>query len=630
MDSQTKKIYFLIQQCITTRKVRFKKHDLLESESLLATGVLKTIEGVPDEVELNKNSVLFNKALLIIAEEKLGRGVPQDIVEAFGFVDGFQEKLKEENGIAKNVVNAYDELIKGLKAYVLFRLKADGVNIKEYYINELKPRGKRPNEMFLFEQHLYDFLMYADFSVDEIWQICSHTLASDDAFYVNEFAREVPSCNFELAKDLYHLASSADQPENTFFVSNLLTGLQNNGLEGVFEKAFDLYPKHPQQSYQVLVSLKKLSEKQNQKLYEHVLADSSENLTGHKTQALCKLIGDPDVSDELRKKCFDLIIEYLKSATKDVATSAFRTMNFSLKGHEAEKYQMLHIYLDNTKNISVLDDFFYRFENPEYLFHLIKMSYRAGWRRGSIHKFENAIFHFWNKDATKTESHILELFKPEDKFGMLPVEIIMTGRFGALPIDLLKLKTEQEQAKAIDSITLFPHSYDRWLPIILPLRDSAFSKVVAFLQIKLTELILEAYHNSLYKDIKKMLNQSKNDKAFLKPLKAALKKYKESVSEKETINDLNPYENERELMNLYYGLEHEKKTKTINEINENPTGLLAAIGNRTIIARGNSWKQELEEHVTPLGKVETSVVLDARLFKNPDLHEFILNTYDKK
>lgn len=258
------------------------------------------------------------------------------------------------------------------------------------------------------------------------------------------------------------------------------------------------------------------------------------------------------------------------------------------------------------------------------------MFYKAGWQRGSINRFESSIFHFWNNDTQETEKHILELFRPEDKFGMLPVEIIMTGSFGALPIDLLKLKTKQQQAKAIEAITLFPHTFDRLLPLVLPLRQSPHPEVVKFLQIKLSELIYDAYHKSLLDDIENLLNDSKDDKSFIKPLKVTLKHYETIVSKKKSINDLNPYENERDLMDLYYSLEHENRAKMMQDMNENPKGFLAAVGKSTIIVRGNSWKQELEDKVMPLGKVESSFILDARLFKNPDLQEYILNTYDKR
>lgn len=620
----------LIEKCISTQKIEFLKEETDNYSLLLERKIILRMQSKPESIELNPNSIEFNKSLLGLAEIKLERKTPKSIVEAFGFIEKFQERLKEENGIAKNVVNGYGKLIKGLQGYILFKLNSAGFDVKEYFLRILKPKGKRENELFLFEQHLYRFLPYSKYSAKEIWEICQKTLASDDRYYVDEFGRNLASNNFDLAKDIYSIAVKSEQPNDTFFIASLLIGLQNNGFDGVFEKAFELQKNHPQQGYHVLNSLKDLSDEQNNSIFQLAHNDNLPESVGNKTQVICGLIDNPKVNEELRGDCFNLITTYLQQENKEVVKIVFHRIIYNLKSFEAKKYKLLHIYLENTQDISVIESFFYNYENPEYLFHLMKMFYKAGWQRGSINRFESSIFHFWNNNTQETEKHILELFRPEDKFGMLPVEIIMTGSFGALPIDLLKLETKQQQAKAIEAITLFPHTFDRLLPIVLPLRQSTYPEVVKFLQIKLSELIYDAYHKSLLDDIENLLDESKEDKGFLRPLKEAYKNYKSIVSKKKSINDLNPYENERDLMDLYYSLEHENRAKMMQDINENPKGILAAVGKSKIIVRGNSWKQELEDKVMPLGKVESSFILDARLFKNPDLQEYILNTYDKR
>lgn len=625
-----RQINTLIQKCINTKKIEFPKVETANCGLLLKKEIVLQMESNLEFIKLNPNSIEFNEALLKEAEVKLEREMPKNIVGAFGFVEDFQEKLKEEIGIAKNVINGYGSLIKGLQGYILHRLHSDGFDVKGYFLDKLKPKGEREKELFLFEQHLYRFLPYSKYSAKEIWEICQRTLTSDDRYYVDEFARKLPSNNFDLAKNIYSIAIRSEQPNDTFFIASLLIGLHNNGLEGVFEKAFELQNKHPQQGYHVLNSLKNLSDEQNNSIFELVHNDHLPESIGSKTHVICGLIDNPKVSEELRKGCFNLIATYLQQENKELVKIAFHRIIYNLKSFEAEKYKLLHIYLENTQDISVIESFFYNYENPEHLFHLMKMFYLAGWQRGSINRFESSIFHFWNNNIQETEKHILELFKPEDKFGLLPVEIIMTGSFGALPIDLLKLDTKQEQAKAIEAITLFPHTFDKLLPIVLPLRRSPYPEVVKFLQIKLSELIYDAYHRSLLDDIENLLDESKEDKAFVRPLREAHKNYESIVSKKKSINDLNPYENERDLMDLYYSLEHENRAKMMQDINENPNGILAAVGKRTIIVRGNSWKQELEDKVMPLGKVESSFILDARLFKNPDLQEYILNTYDKR
>lgn len=629
MDKNTEYIDGFIQKCIGSNKILFDKKEIAGIPVLKALGVIDKAKDAPDKYELNPSSTSFNAQLLVIAEELLGRKTPGTLVAAFKFVEDFQEKLKEENGIASNVINAYNKLISALKAYTLYHLTATGFDVKSYYLDELRPRGDRENELFLFERSLYDFLPFSGYSAQDVWDICQKTLFSDDPFYVRDFAIRLPAVNFELAEEIYNLACEFEQPEKTSFVANLLIGLHNNGLKGVFNTALRLHKKHPRQGYQVLSSLKNLTTKQNQILFRHLKKDSSDNVIAAKTQVLCALINNPSVGKKLRKDAFDMMGSYLQLENRNIVMASFNTLIYALPGHEEEKYGLLQVYLNNTSDFTILDSFFYRFDNPDYLFHFIKMCYTAGWVRGSIQRFENAIFHFWDKDPSKTEQIILDLFHPNKKLGMLPVEIIMTGRFAALPVDLLKLKTKQEQAKAVEAITLYPHSYDRWLPMVMSLRNSPYPRVVKFLQVKLANLISEAYSGSFLDDIQNLLVKSKFDREFAKPLKAAQISYEKKIVAKRAVKDLNPYENERDLMNLYYGLERENRTRSINDTNENPKGFLSA-ARQVIIVRGNSWKRELDNKVDPLGKVETSLTLDARLFKNPELHEFTLNTYDKK
>ncbi|WP_257984639.1 hypothetical protein [Psychroflexus sp. MES1-P1E] len=40
---------------------------------------------------------------------------------------------KLDNGIAKNVINGYGKLIKGLQGYILYRLNSVGFGVKEFF-----------------------------------------------------------------------------------------------------------------------------------------------------------------------------------------------------------------------------------------------------------------------------------------------------------------------------------------------------------------------------------------------------------------------------------------------------------------------------------------------------------------
>src|SRR5680860_255489 len=117
MEKNTEIIRDFIRKLIASKSTSFFEKDLQGISVLKGLGIIHQVKEGFDKYELNPNSTSLNKQLLLFAEEKLGRKTPVTLVAAFRWVDDFQESLKEENGVAKNVINAYNDLINNLKAY---------------------------------------------------------------------------------------------------------------------------------------------------------------------------------------------------------------------------------------------------------------------------------------------------------------------------------------------------------------------------------------------------------------------------------------------------------------------------------------------------------------------------------
>lgn len=128
--------------------------------------------------------------------------------------------------------------------------------------------------------------------------------------------------------------------------------------------------------------------------------------------------------------------------------------------------------------------------------------------------------------------------------------------------------------------------------------------------------------------VRKLNPEIKKKTAFLKPIKQSLELYKEIKELKYKNNDLNPYYNEKSLMDLYYSLENENRAKMMESVRNNPSGI-SSLFKSTSIIRGNSWKFEHEENVMPLGKVESQMYIDTRVYKNPELYEYQLERFNK-
>jgi hypothetical protein len=344
-----------------------------------------------------------------------------------------------------------------------------------------------------------------------------------------------------------------------------------------------------------------------------------------KSLLFCMLIENDKSSSDIKKKCFEEIIGLLKSEDHKIADAVFQNVQYNLDNHEHEKYSLLQIYLNNTKNFNVINYFFYNFKNPKYLFHILIRNYDVSGFRGSIDLFKSSLNHFLDTNKEETEEQILNLFNFR-KYSLLAVKIILSDHSGVYSVDLLKLLKQEAQLFAIDSICNYPHSIDDLLPLLLKLKESKFKEVKDYLQTKLAELIFEVYHESLLDLIKKNLTNSKKDKNFLIPLQKALDEYYKMRESKATIKDLDPRENERNLMDLYYRLEHENQAKMMKSRDKNENSFLSMMKNM-IIVRGRAWKNDDSEDILPLGLIESSMMIDTRAYKNPTVYEQNLENF---
>jgi hypothetical protein len=362
------------------------------------------------------------------------------------------------------------------------------------------------------------------------------------------------------------------------------------------------------------------SKEELEDIYESVSTISSEDIeiAHQKSFLLCKIIENKNSAKELTDLCFRRLIPMLESTNHELADSVFDNIHYSLEGFEHKKYGLLHIYLNNTRKISILDDFFYHFKDPKYVFDVLVRSYEAQGFRLTIDNLSNTISHFWSTARSATENHIRDLFSHE-QFGMLAVKIMVSGYNHPYPIDLLQLNTKEQQLIAIKCICNYPHSIDKLLPIVLVLRNSTHKEVAVFLQTKLSELIFNGYHSSLLQLVEKNITKSTADKKFIAPLVKSSRDYENMKEFKNSVQDLSPWENERNLIDLYYRLEHETQA-TMMKDNRNDKSFLSMLKNTTIV-RGNAWKHEDDDTVAPLHLIQSSIMVDSRAYKNPIAYE---------
>lgn len=602
-----------------TPKRQYEKDEIPQYKILVEHEVLYVDTVYNDILGINSTSITLLDAILKIAEIKTNKKLPLELSEAFIFIKEFENNLREE--YKPQFHNSYDLIMKKFRPYVLSILYKQGVKIKDF-LSSLD-NEERENHLFSFERSFFDFLPTSNYSEKEIFEICNqlnNKFAEHDLilFLRNTFEKD---SNFGNKLLKYALKNNVKMR----FTSDLLIGAYNSKNLSSLEEIINLKDKNLIECLFVLGRLnfhKELDVEKTFNLIENIELENIE-LARNQSYLLRNILENEFTKDVIKQKSFKLYVDFIEFGTDDIRESVFQDIHF-IENHEAEKYELLHHYLAKGGNFGVLKGFFYNFNEPRYVFDLMRRLFNITPNfRFSIDLFEDGITHVWNTNILQTEEQILNLFKQHPAFGILALKVILCSHFNILFVDLLKLEKPDYQINAINNICKYPHSFDNLLPLILPLRNSKFKNVREHLQNLLAEKVFLSYHDTIHNQIKDAIGTSKKDKEFLQPISKALNDYHNLKKSKESINDLNPYENERDLMDLYYRLEHEEQAKAMKRVDKGKGTFLESIKSN-IIVRGNSFRFD-EREPTRLAKIESKMLIDGSSYLNPDLYEHNLN-----
>ncbi|PHQ27781.1 hypothetical protein [Leeuwenhoekiella nanhaiensis] len=613
-------IYNFVKLYLKAQKLQYSKKEIPQHGLLISKGILYEVKENKNDLEFEKDSINLQKVVLEVAENKLKTSLPKDVSKAFKFIDDFEDLLKKEYD-CERVINSFSTLIMGLRGYVLLTLYNRGVDVKSFILNI--DAEKRGYSLAYLEEVFFNYLIHYDYSEEEFFEIFLRLWNDNQRNYsVRKGLCKLPSKDLTKSKELLKYANQ--KIENLEMLSELLIGLYNEGETSILKQIYTIKGKDNILFLHILsrINFKNAEDVDESFTQLGELAYQDILLARQQSLLLSNIIKNRNSTKNIKESAFKYWQEFLKNGENEILEQVFRDIYF-LNGYEKEKYDLLHIYLNKTKNFIVIKDFFsYSFHDPAYVFDIMMRFYNAKPDyRFSMELFENGIRHFWNTNQDETEKLILDLFKHGNTLGVLGVKTIFTAYLGIFQVDLTKLKKVEHQVTAIDSICRHPHSFDKLLPLILPLRNSKFNDVRNHLQKNLAFKVFKTYHQSLYEQIKDMLGNGKEDKDFLEPIKNALDDYEKLKELKESIDDLNPFQNERHLMDLYHRLKREAQAKMMRSINQ---GTFMQMAKNTIIVRGNSWMIR-EGEITPLNRIESKIQIDGDSYLNPDLFEHKLN-----
>ena len=595
--------------------------EIKEAETLLIKEIVLKTDN-PSFLKLNPNSFDFNRILINQIESETGKKTSSGINESFKLIDSFFESKKKKYGYS-NFLNAYSEIEDGIKIYLIVIYFDNGTDIIAYY-DSLKRKEQLKIHTEIFEalvildipfEILLNFLLkhVEKYSI-EIISFCTN-LCNKNPQKAKAFFEYVNALKYN--KKYFHILSRVSielyPNDNEFYYQNTTILLSKDSTLGYFILGRLKYA-----SIDHIVDCFRLSEKVNiQKEINGLL----------QIPYLYKsLIENEFTPNYIKESCFKKFEELFLKGNDDLKNEIFR-ISSGIKGYEERRYSLLFkTYLSSSENyFNRISQYFREFENPQYFFHLLGnlclISARNN-KRFDVTIFDEAFKRFWRKYKIETNEELLRLLTYDNPSLRLPavdlIRSLQKSEFAT--INLAIINNETSQLRALEALIYSSYyNIEKLLDLILSLSKSSYPSVIEYLQKKLAELIYYAYNDFLYDLIKDRIN----DTIFLKPLLEALLNYHNMCDKKNNINDLNPLENEKEYINLYYRLEKEQMQKMMRNSHKNT--FLETVKS-SIIVRGNSWKIG-DNEISALGKFESSMSIDKSMYKNPDLSDYKKNNF---
>lgn len=609
----------LIKLHLREGKNTYSDDQIMDSELLLSNSVLILDDGTQHNFSINMEALPFRQGLVRYIEKESQLQLPSDLREAFQYALSFEKKWHNNTGAPA----AYQlkQFWLSMRCHILsIRDNACSAFLLFKEINNVEKENtflKKYNEAYFL------YLSSSGYTVKTLFESLATGYLQKNyripaAGFITTLANREPVS----ALFIYEYGLANDITDIPRLASAILTAISYSMFDTALKEAKALSHRHPLDALETLAYISITTSEQCSDVFNlaTAIAVNNKEEANAQSQALCNLIEHTCTDENIKQECFQVMAKLLRSDDHSVADAVFFNLNHHVSGFESDRYALMNVYLNNTKRFSVLDHFFDSFTDPSYLFHLLAKNYEMIGFRSPLDRFRNSLAKFWKNHREATENELINLFAYGTGHGMLALKIMCSKAGSPMKIDVTKIEGEALQINTIVSFCNFPHSIDKLVPILLPLRFSQYPGTVEALQEGLSELIMQAYHEPLFKVIKKQLTDTGPDRAFLIPLEKSLDDYQKLKETKSSIKDLDPFENEKSLVDLYYRLEHEAQAKSMKKWENQDNSFLSAT-KKMVIVRGNAWKSEYREEVVPMIKYETSSLIDARAYKDTLAYE---------
>ncbi len=608
----------LMNESIDGKIPRFYKSSKSEFYSLLITCDLVQEAG-EDKFEINYEMLTAGLVQMEIAESKLAKPFPTEVFAVLEFADRFFEEVKQPQ---KNNLWYGGKFELEFKKFVLIYLnQVNSVDVTGFLHSLDEDIQKRERVTHSFEHHYVDAFPYLTDSVEVSLKTVKHFFDNTNTvYYAREMLQGLGKLNPVKATSLYDLSKKEGATNYVRFLSYLLIGLSESDPEKAFERAKTLFDENPVEG---LIALTYFKYQDNLKLNTAFdLIGSCNNSTEEYLIGLCAFYADAiqnlNSSNELRKKAFDKIFELAQMQNEGIKDSLANNVR-SIKGFDAEKFDLL-TFLFTPARPYIIRDYFTYFDNPAFLFKLLKDSFITHGNNVRFELFSEALISAQHSHPARFEEELLDLLSNDlSILRFAGVKVLLSNSGRAYPVDFLKLD-EERQERIIISLLPQPTSIEKLLPLVLQLRKSPYETIRLKLNEELVKLIW-AFDKHLVDLLEKnLIPHDPDDKLILSLVSSVLERYLNEKEVKLKMKEFNPAENELEYMETYFRLEHEKQTELMEEAQHK--SIFNQIARTISVIRGNAFTTESNPKISPMATVGVSQLMDQRYYMNPDAYEY--------
>lgn len=575
--------------------------------------------------ELTNYKIITRSSILLDYLYTLIHKHDNDFKTKLANVEQFFNTKREE--IPSAQWNSFKELEDSYVTYLFYNLYNEkGVDTYNYFLRLPK------DDKYTYEEQFYESLPYANLNVEELFRILS-SLDGNEFHEMSKFCTKFAKCSYLKSISFYeHSLKQSEHPNSFYILSNLLIGFHHINKIEALNRAKDLLYLHPTAAISAIARFEYSEKEELQEVYS-LASNTDSEIEGMPYQLAYlykSLIENSQTPKDIRVSSFSRLEDLFIRGDDNIRNSIFNHCRF-IKGFEEERYRFfVDVILSKSKNFyTQINDFFRHISNPEYFFELVPMLYLISIKNRKVPDvdlFSSSFSHFRRKDLEKTNQFTLDLISHEIPALRLAAVALLRSNHSlkrCYEIDLLNLNSAKKQLRAAEA--LFRSSFYNIkvvIPLIMSLTKSKYQEVIDYIQKKLMELVFESYHSHLLELIEQYVPNEK----FFASIKKRLSDYHKMCKVKEKYNDINPYHNERDWMQLYRQLEQENLQKQVRDYSSSEQSFLSMI-KETVIVRGHSW-QIGDNEVSPLGNFQSSMAIDMRMFKDPDLFNNMFQEYN--